>query len=60
MSKQIMNYNPEWKRRAGRPKAKWIDAVANAVRKAGVRNWRMEAKDRDGWQRILEEAKARL
>jgi hypothetical protein len=30
------------------------------MRKAGVRNWRMEAKDRDGWQRILEEAKAHL
>jgi hypothetical protein len=32
----------------------------NDMRKAGVRNWRMEAKDRDGWQRILEEAKAHL
>jgi hypothetical protein len=30
------------------------------MRSAGVRNWRMEAKDRDGWRRILEEAKAHL
>jgi hypothetical protein len=30
------------------------------MRKAGVRNWRIEVKVRDGWQRILEEAKAYL
>jgi hypothetical protein len=26
--------------------------------KMGVRNWRVEAEDRDGWWRILGEAKA--
>jgi hypothetical protein len=48
------------KRRAGRPKAKWIDAVDNDMRKAGVRHWRMEAKDTDGWWRVMEETKAHL
>jgi hypothetical protein len=48
MSKQIMNYNPEGERRGGRPKARWIGALDNDMRKAGVGNWRMEAKDRDG------------
>jgi hypothetical protein len=38
LSKQIMKYNPEGKRRAGRPKARWTDAVDNDMRKAGVRN----------------------
>jgi hypothetical protein len=57
MSKGTVTYNPEGKRRAGRPKAKWIDAVENNVRKAGVRNWRTEAKDRVGWRRIVEEDK---
>jgi hypothetical protein len=32
----------------------------NDVKKAGVRNWRIKAKDRDGWRRILEEAKIHL
>jgi hypothetical protein len=30
------------------------------MRKTGVRNRRTEAKDRDGWWRILEEAKVDL
>jgi hypothetical protein len=34
--------------------------VDNDVRKAGVRNWRMEAKHIDGWWRILEKVKAHL
>jgi hypothetical protein len=50
ISKQIMNYNPEGKRRAGRPNARWIDAVESDMRTASVRNWRMEAKDRDRLQ----------
>jgi hypothetical protein len=53
MSKQIMNYNPVGERKAGKQKARLIDAVKNDMRNAGVRNWRMEAKDRDGWWRIL-------
>jgi hypothetical protein len=51
-----MNYNPEEKRRAEKPNARWLDAVDN-MRKAGV-NRRMEAKDRDGWRRILEVSQA--
>jgi hypothetical protein len=38
MSKRIMNYNPEGDRRAGKQKARLIDAVQNDMRKAGVRN----------------------
>jgi hypothetical protein len=34
--------------------------VDNDTGKAGVRNWRIKAKERNGWQRILEEAKAHL
>jgi hypothetical protein len=62
MSKRIMNYNTERKRRAGNPKARarWIDAVDTDMRNVGVRNWRKEAKDRDGRRRILEEANAHL
>jgi hypothetical protein len=34
--------------------------VENDSREKGVRNWRIEAKDRDVWWRILEEANAYL
>jgi hypothetical protein len=50
-----MNYNPEGKRRVGWPKARWFGVVKNDIRKVGVRKWRIEAKDRDGWWRTLEE-----
>jgi hypothetical protein len=56
----ITNYNLEGKGRVRTTKARWIDAVDKAMRKAGVRNWGTEAKDREGWRRILEEAKAHL
>jgi hypothetical protein len=39
-----MNYNPEGKKRAGRPKTRWIDAADNDMRKSGFRNWRMELR----------------
>jgi hypothetical protein len=48
MSKQIMSYNKEGKRKAERPKERWIDAVDSDMRKAGFRNCRIDAKDRDG------------
>jgi hypothetical protein len=33
MPKRIMNYNVEGKRRVGRPKARWSDAVEKDMRK---------------------------
>jgi len=33
------------------PKVKLVDSVNNSMRMAGVRNWRVEAKVRDGWRR---------
>lgn len=50
----IMNYNPERKRRLEKLKARWIIVVNNDMRKTGIRNWRIEAKDRDTWWKILE------
>ncbi|KAJ4438523.1 hypothetical protein ANN_14468 [Periplaneta americana] len=43
--------------RKGRPRSRWIDGVDGDARALGVRNWRMVALDRDGWKRVLEEAK---
>jgi hypothetical protein len=34
-----------------------MDGVIRDAEGLGVRNWRMMAKDRDGWRRLLELAK---
>jgi hypothetical protein len=44
------------RRRVGRPN-KWMDEVMRDAERLGVRNWRIKAKDRDGWRRLLESAK---
>ena len=48
---------PEGKRQAGRPNLRWMDAVMTDAEKLGVRKWRIKARDRDGWRRLLELAK---
>jgi hypothetical protein len=32
----------------GRPKVKLVDCMNNSLRMAGVKNWTVEVKDRDG------------
>ena len=48
---------PEGRRRAGRPNLRWIDGVMKDAEKLGVRNWRVRARDRDDWRRLLQSAK---
>jgi len=49
---------PEGRRRLGRPNLRWMDGVMRDAERLGVRNWRIKAKDRDGWRRLFESAKA--
>jgi len=55
--KKITLDKPEGRRRVGRPILRWIDGVMRDAETMGVRNWRIKAKDRDGWRRLLESAK---
>jgi hypothetical protein len=55
--KKITLDKPEGRRRVGRPKLIWMDRVMRDADRLGVRNWRIKAKDRDGWRRLLESAK---
>jgi hypothetical protein len=34
-----------------------MDGVKKDAERMGVRNWRIKARDRDGWRRLLESAK---
>ena len=55
--KKITLDKPEGRRRAGRPNRRWMDGVTRDAERLGVRNWRIKARHRDGWRRLLESAK---
>jgi len=55
--KKITLDKPEGRRRVGRPNLRWMDGVMRDAERLGVTNWRIKAKDRDGWRRLLESAK---
>jgi hypothetical protein len=55
--KKITLDKPEGRRRVGRPILRWMDGVTKDAERLGVRNWRIKARDRDGWRRLLELAK---
>jgi hypothetical protein len=48
---------PESTRCVEKPKLRWLESVEEDLKNMGVRNWRRESRDRDGWRTILEEAK---
>jgi hypothetical protein len=55
--KKITLDKPEGRRRVGRPNLRWVDGVTKDAERLGVRNWRIKARDRDGWRQLLESAK---
>jgi hypothetical protein len=55
--KKITLDKPEGRRRVGRPNLRWMAGVTKDAERLGVRNWRIKARDIDGWRRLLESAK---
>jgi hypothetical protein len=55
--KKITLDKPEGRRRVGRPNLRWLDGVMRDAERLGIRNWRIKARDRDGWRLFLESAK---
>jgi hypothetical protein len=45
-------------KRIGRPKIRWLDDVADDLRRMGIRSWMEKARNRDQWRRIVKEATA--
>jgi hypothetical protein len=55
--KKIITSNPGEQRGRGRPKLRWIDGVEEDVRRLACQNWKTAEQDRNGWRKIVEEAK---
>jgi hypothetical protein len=47
---------PEGRRRAERPKLRWVDCIEKWSQSMGVRRWRKKAEDISVWAVILKEA----
>jgi hypothetical protein len=46
MPKMILNAKIEGGRRRGHPRKRWLDDVGCDVNNLGIRNWRLEARNR--------------
>jgi hypothetical protein len=58
--KKILYSTIGGRRRVGKPRNRWIDAVEEDAKKLmGVRNWKRRAQDREEWRGLIREAKAR-
>jgi len=48
--KKITLDKPAVRERVGRPNIRCMDGVMRDAERLGVRNWRIKAKDRNGWR----------
>jgi hypothetical protein len=55
--KKINLDKPEDRRRVGRSNLRWMGGVTRDAERLGDRNWRIKARDRDVWRRLLELSK---
>jgi hypothetical protein len=58
MPKRVLKGKVYAKRRVGRPRIRWLDDMADDLRRMGTRSWMEKARNRDQWRRIVKEAKA--
>ena len=47
----------EGRRKAGRPRKRWLDEVEKDLKAMKIKNWRIKARDREGWRCVAKEAK---
>ena len=43
---------PRYKKKNGRPRKRWREAVLKDLRNKGIAGWRRKTMDRGGWKRI--------
>jgi hypothetical protein len=54
--KKVFMGKPGGRRKAGRPKLRWMDCIENDLKSMGVQRWRKKTEDRSIWAIILKEA----
>ena len=54
--KRLFLYDPDGKKKVGRPKLRRRDGVQRDAERAGIRNWRMAAR-LHGWRGLLQQAR---
>jgi hypothetical protein len=58
--KKMFVGKPHERRKAGRPKLRWLDCTENHLKFMGAKIWRKEAEDRSVWAVILKQALVKL
>jgi hypothetical protein len=53
-------YKPNGRRKAGRPKLRWLDSIENDLESMGAKRWRKKAEGRSVWAVILKGAVVKL
>jgi hypothetical protein len=51
---------PDGRRKAGRPKLRWLDCIENDLKLLDVKRCRKKAEDRSVWAILLKEALVKL
>jgi hypothetical protein len=54
--KKVFVGKPDGRRKAGRPKLRWLDSVENGLKLVDIKRWGKKAEDRSVWAIILNEA----
>ena len=57
---KVLLGNPDGRRKAGRPKLRWLASIENDLKSIGVKTWRNKAEDRSVGAIILKEALGKL
>ena len=58
LSRRVLLSEPGGKRPRGRPRLRWKDGVEEDVGRLGCINWKVAVLNREGWRKLLKEAKA--
>jgi len=58
--KKVFLEKPDGRRKAGRPKSRWLDSTENDLKSKGVKRWMKKTEDRSARAVILQEALVKL
>ena len=54
---KIKRWKPMYKGPTGRPKTRWEHDVLEYMKSINIGNWKKVAQNRDGWKKVVEQAR---